>query len=414
MLQISLLKSSINISIINFTIVAAIGLLMRYKIGFEFPYFDQKNLLHAHSHFAFAGWITNTIFVFLVNVLNKENPGLNFSKYILIVKANLVCSYGMLISFALQGYDVISICFSSASILVLFAFAWMFFSDTLPGKSSFTGQSWFKAALVFAIVSTAGTAMLAYMMSSGNLTMDLYLSSVYYYLHFQYNGWFFFSCMGLFIWKVSHIVPELRINPMVFILFVASCVPSFFLSVLWLDIPDWLFIGVVVSAIFQFIALIIFISNISGVYNKLKKQLNPLLQMLLLFAFIAMSIKISLQLFSTIPALSELAFGFRTIVIAYLHLVLLAFISVFLLAYIFMEKLVAVTPASIIAIILITGGIFMNELILLIQGMASFTYTIIPYANESLVVVSAIIFSGLLLLLSCSLRNKENSQIHVE
>ena len=46
----------IRFSIFNLMLVALIGLLMRYKILFEFPLLDQKSLQHSHSHFAFAGW----------------------------------------------------------------------------------------------------------------------------------------------------------------------------------------------------------------------------------------------------------------------------------------------------------------------------------------------------------------------
>ena len=55
------------------------------------------------------------------------------------------------------------------------------------------------------------------------------------------------------------------------------------------------------------------------------------LKYILLFVGFALSAKFLLQLGSTIPALSQLGFGFRPIVIAYLHLVLLAVISLFLL-----------------------------------------------------------------------------------
>ena len=60
----------LHISIFNLTIVAFLGVLMRYKIGFEFPFFDQKNIQHAHSHFAFTGWITRTLFVLMLLFLH--------------------------------------------------------------------------------------------------------------------------------------------------------------------------------------------------------------------------------------------------------------------------------------------------------------------------------------------------------
>jgi hypothetical protein len=34
-------------------------------------------------------------------------------------------------------------------------------------------------------------------MATKNIHQNEYLASIYYYLHFQYNGWFFFACMGL-------------------------------------------------------------------------------------------------------------------------------------------------------------------------------------------------------------------------
>lgn len=47
-------KFWLRFSVINLLIVALLGTLMRYKIGFEFPFFNQKNIQHSHSHFAFA------------------------------------------------------------------------------------------------------------------------------------------------------------------------------------------------------------------------------------------------------------------------------------------------------------------------------------------------------------------------
>jgi hypothetical protein len=45
---------------------------MRYKIGFEFPFFDQKHLQHSHSHFAFSGWISHTLMVLMIVFLEKK------------------------------------------------------------------------------------------------------------------------------------------------------------------------------------------------------------------------------------------------------------------------------------------------------------------------------------------------------
>ena len=99
---------------------------------------------------------------------------------------------------------------------------------------------------------------------------------------------------------------------------------------------------------------------------------------------VACSIKWLLQLGSTIPALSQLAFGFRPIVIAYLHLVLLAVISLFLLFYIYVNHYFYTSKPIKFGIILFSVGVFLNELVLAVQGIASFSYTLIPMVNELL------------------------------
>ena len=38
---------------------------MRYKIAYYLPFIEQANFLHAHSHFAFSGWITQVLMVLM-------------------------------------------------------------------------------------------------------------------------------------------------------------------------------------------------------------------------------------------------------------------------------------------------------------------------------------------------------------
>ena len=105
--------------------------------------------------------------------------------------------------------------------------------------------------------------------------------------------------------------------------------------------------------------------------------------------------KILLQLGSTIPALSQLAFGFRPIVIAYLHLVLLAVISLFLLFYIYVNHFFLICKSIKFGVTLFSVGVFLNELVLAIQGIASFSYTVVPFVNELLFGIAALMVSGI-------------------
>ncbi len=387
------IKYWIKFSLFNLLLVATLGLLMRYKIAFELPFLNQKNIQHSHSHFAFAGWVSQTLLVLMVHFLLKQNVAINLEKYKKIFIANLVCAYIMLFSFIFQGYGLVSILFSTLSIFVSFWFAILFFKDLKLISQDNLSKNWFKAALFFNIISSLGTFALAYMMATKNLQQDFYLSSIYFYLHFQYNGWFWFAIMGLF---VSQLIPNIELekaNKTIFNWFFISCIPAYLLSVLWLDLPIWVYGLAVLSGIFQVLAWTKFVKAI--VPNFIKNfTLAPFFKWIYISIIICVSVKFLLQLGSTVPLIGKLAFGFRPIVIAYLHLVLLAIISGFLLVYLFTNQLVLQNNTIKKALALFIIGIFLNELVLAIQGIASFSYTLIPYVNEMLFGIAILLFFG--------------------
>jgi hypothetical protein len=115
------------------------------------------------------------------------------------------------------------------------------------------------------------------------------------------------------------------------------------------------------------------------------------------FISLALIVKFLLQLGSTVPAVSELAFGFRPIVIAYLHLILLAIISLFLLFYVYANNFIAINKRTILGLILFSKGVILNEVVLGIQGVASLSYTLIPYVNEVLFGIAILLFTSILL-----------------
>lgn len=391
------IKFWLKISLINLLIVASLGVLMRYKIGFDFPYFSQKNIQHAHSHFAFAGWITHALYVLLIHFILKKVPQLNTKNYTRIIIANLICSYGMLVSFSYQGYGALSIVLSTITIVIACFFTFIYFKDLKRIDDSDPSKPWFKAALLFNIISSVGTFYLAYMMASRNFNEHWYLASVYFYLHFQYNGFFIFSCLGLFFSVTGTMFQEFKYDRIFFRLFYLSFIPAYFLSTLWAKLPIWLYIIVVIAAFTQVFAWYKVFKAIKAAI-KSGSTLNRFQTYLFLFVGLAFTVKLLLQLGSTIPVVSDLAFGFRPIVIAYLHLVLLAVISVFILSYFYTFKLISVSKLTTIAFTVFTLGILLNELILAVQGVAAFSYIAIKYVNEILFGVSLLLFIGAILM----------------
>jgi hypothetical protein len=381
----------LKFSIINLFLVALLGMLMRYKIGYDFPFLVQKHLLHSHSHFAFAGWISHTLMVLMVYFLKNKTSAIAIPKYNWLIIANLVCSYGMLVFFVIQGYAFWSILFSTLSIIVSYFFAYYFIKDLKHIKGE-TSKKWYKGALFFYVISSFGTFFLAYTMASKTLMFNVYLSSIYYYLHFQYNGWFLFASIGL-------LADYLKLNESENKLFNKSCrwlfvstIVTYVLSILWLKIPIWLYVITVVFSVIQLVVWLKMLLLIGRKKGEILNQQPVFLQYFLKFAGLCLTLKFTFQLLSVIPSLSQFVFGVRSIIIAYLHLILLAVFSLFLLYYIYANKLLTLNKSIKIGLIFFAIGIFLNEFILAIQGMSAFGYILIPKVNTFLFGAALVLF----------------------
>lgn len=396
-----------RVSLINLLLVSALGCLMRYKIAFSFPLVDQKFLLHAHSHFAFSGWVNQLLMSLMIFHLHRFSLQNACSKYRYYLFANLITAYGMLISFMLQGYGPVSITFSTLSIFVSYAFSARFLKDTKNMKHTGVANKWFLAALLFNILSSAGPFHLAYMMATKTLTETAYLRSIYFFLHFQYNGWFLFACVGLLLSWMKTKGICLKNDKLIFYLHFISCFPAYLLSVLWMPSIIQLMPLIILASAMQMAGFALLYIRIkqTKIFRSLKKNAGSVLVQL---ATLAYAIKLLLQTASTYPTLSNLAFGFRPIVIGYLHLVLLGVISLFLLGYLMLQKLITFNKLTKLSLIIFVSGIVINEFLLMLQGAAGIAYISIPGINEMLLGAALTLFCGLLLLL-LSQRKKEQT-----
>jgi len=387
-----------RLALFNLMIIALLGIILRYKIAWSLPFVEQKYFLHAHSHFAFAGWMSQGLMSLLTGYLYEKNNNIKFNKYKLLLYGNLISAYGMLFSFAAQGYAFLSILFSIISIFISYAFAIIYWRDLTALKINSSSHYWFKASLVFSVISSVGPFVLAYMMATKHIIQNLYLVSVYFFLHFQYNGWFFFACMGLLCQQLEKYNIPVQKLKQVFWLFAIACVPAFLLSALWVKIPQWLYILVITAAGMQLLGWGLLVYRISKVIVEIKGSISQMSKYLFLLSAIALTIKLFLQAGSVIPFLSKLAFGFRPIVIGYLHLVLLGVISIFILAYMHSFKYLLLNKITSGGIIIFVSGIFLNEILLMIQGIADLYYVGMPFIAALLFITALILFTGILLI----------------
>ncbi|QEC65778.1 hypothetical protein FRZ67_00080 [Panacibacter ginsenosidivorans] len=391
------LSTWMKIPFLNLLIVSFIGIILRYKIAFALPFVDQKFLLHAHSHFAFSGWLSQLLMAFIVQYLQSKKRDLDLRKYNALLWINLISAYGMLFSFPFEGYAAVSISFSTLSVFDAYVFAFVVWRDLnkLPLKS--ISHYWFKAALVFNAVSSLGAFALGYMMANKIASQEWYLAAVYFFLHFQYNGWFFFTAMGLLIqWLIDRdIAVNTNSSKKMFWLFFAASIPAYLLSVLWLPMPLWLYVLVVASGAAQIIGFIMLIKHIKQHATDITNIISNPVKWLWILSCIALGIKLLLQAGSTIPSLNMVAYGFRPIVIGYLHLVLLGVLSIFLIGYFLTITKIEYLSILKKGLILFVSGIIINEILLMLQGVNGIMYNNIAYINYFLLSAAVIMFLGL-------------------
>ena len=395
----------LKITVFNLFIVSLLGVIMRYKIAFYFPFLEQKHLQEAHSHFAFYGWISSAIYLFIHQILQEKMRKEKCSGFYNAIIINFFASYGMLFSFLYGGYFWLSIVFSSVSLFCSFVIFFILINNHKNLETS--SKLWFLGGLFFAVFSSFGVFSLSFMKIFNAISQDLYLASTYFYLHFQYNGFFLFSCIGLFIYALEKIGAKLNSSEIrfTFWLFFSSCIIGFGLSVLWLQLPIWLYSIIVLASFVQVFASQKLFAIVKKNWQLVLEKFTSLERFILLFAGAAFFMKIALQLVSTIPAVSQFAFGFRNIVIAYLHLVLLMCITGFLIFNLLTSKIFRTNTIFILGIKLFFFGIFLNELVLGINGILSIKYISLPYSQYILFGISILIMLSLLLVFVFTKKN---------
>lgn len=386
----------LQVALFNLAVVAILGVLLRYKIAFSFPLIQQKHLLHGHSHFAFSAWVGQMIMTLLGYTLKERNQGLRRFEFTSLLAWNTIVAFLMLFAFVYQGYGPISIFFSTLSTAINFLYCFRVWAFLDQSSSRSTGDYYIKASIIFNVLSSLGTIFLAYLMSNKINHPEKYLASVYYYLHFQYNGYFIFSCLGLFAYFLDQIGVNVAHSRSVFWLFASSLAPAYLLSIMWAKLPMLVYVILVFAASIQFSAWFYWLNQVTKLRSQIKQGIPAMVSFLWILVALAASLKFILQLLSIIPSLSEYAFGFRPVVIAYLHLVLLGVVSLFLLGFALWKEYIHFNRMLKLALGIFIGGVFFNEFILMLQGMSFLNLVQIPFSNETLFGIAIIMFLGAL------------------
>lgn len=401
------MKKWYQIALFNLVVLAFLGLILRYKINFPLEIFQQKNLLHAHSHFAFNGWAG---FLLQVLILNEFTNDYKIStkfwdRFFLI---STLINYAMIISFAWTGYSVISITLSTASLWLSYIFAYKIYKTIAAEQNNKISILFIKASLFFLLLSSLGPYALAIIIASKSTHQYWYHNALYFFLHFQYNGWFTFAVLAFLMKKLekNHLFDS-RYASTFFAVLAITCIPSYFFTSLWHHRPLSITVIIIATAILQTAALYflwkLLKENMKGVFE----TLPSICRWLYSLAIIAFILKVLLQFFSVHPQLGQLAFGLRPIIIGYLHLIFLAFISMYLLGLIADKEIISLNHRiTFTGLITFAAGIIGNQILLAVQGFAAIYYLYLPKINLILFANTFVLLAGAILLFIASTKNQ--------
>jgi len=363
----------VTLVLFNLFIVAVLGVLLRSKILFPIEICDFKYLLNAHSHFAFGGWISLTIIVLLVYEILP--PGMSEkSIYQWLFGSAFINAWGMLLSFPFQGYGFYSILFSALFTLTTYVFSWVFIRDIWKARGGKAVRLLCIGALLSLVFSSAGPIALAYLASSKSVDVLLNRDAVYTYLHLQYNGFFSLAVFALLFHRFGETSgKKFQLIALRFAVAISlSILPSLFLTYLWHYPNIYVRLLALTGCVFVILSLAFLVLVLSNLKGSLSAS-PALIKNLVLVSMLAFCMKSLMQCGVVIPAVGDLIFANRPIIIGYLHLIMLGFISLYLMAHFCTMGLLDVgsrfTKYSVMCFLF---AVIVNETILMVQGICAF------------------------------------------
>ncbi|MDO6390994.1 hypothetical protein Q4E40_12705 [Pontibacter sp. BT731] len=233
-----------------------------------------------------------------------------------------------------------------------------------------TSLKYIGAALLFMVVSSIGPWAMGPIMAKGTVGGELYYSAIYFYLHFQYNGWFTFAVLGLLFWFLER--NQIDFNRhwamRAFWLLALACLLAYALSVLWTKPADWVYAIGYVSVAMQLAGLLYLAKVVRQVWAETVLLLKPWVRALVGMALFFFVLKLALQTASAFPYVADLAYKLRYFIIGYLHLSLLGFVSLFMLGFLLQQGLYRLGRYGGVGLALFLAGFFATELMLFGQG----------------------------------------------
>ena len=372
------LKQQIKIAFGYFFIVALLGVFMRMFHVADIS-FNYKNILHTHSHIALLGWVYTALTTLIYKLfLSEKGKEKIFNKLFWSTQISII---GMMFSFPFTGYAFFSIVFSTLFLLNSYGFLWLFLKHTSLEQKQLNSYKLIRASLWLMALSSLGPWVLGIIMNTLGSASPWYRNSIYFFLHFQYNGWFIMALLGLFFVYLeknrnSLVLLEIGLfeNEGVFILvkkfklfynlFIVGVFLTFFHSVLWMK-PSILFNTLaLLGSVFQFAAYIVLLGSIQHFSKRLKGLLSKIEIQLLKTVKLLFVLKLTFQIVGSFPVIVNLVSMHKDLLIAYLHWVFLGIVSISIFFFLSVFKFFSISKTNyklyFLAFLLTEGLLFGN------------------------------------------------------
>ncbi len=392
------MKKKINIALSYFLIAGIFGILLRLdrfnNIGIVY-----KNFLNTHSHIALLGWLYNLFLVYIqYNYYQNNNPRINK-----IFIASQFTFLGMLFSFPFVGYAPISIVFST---LYLFTSYWLIITlFQKKSKQPTITSKYLKTGGVFLFLSSLGPYALGYFMANkmqGSIGHHL---SLYWFLHFLFNGYFTMVFLAMLSGKIQEIHPQTeKTQNLIFNLFAWSTLPLYAQFITILHPANWVYITSFVASSLQLYAFYLLTRSLIKIARK-QRAISKILFTLFTISFF---LKLLFQFFASLPfTYTFVAQSKPTLIIGFVHLVMLGMFTFFFLWYYRAQKSISSTKTGNIFTLLLIAGVLLSELLLFSQAFSLYAFhQSIPHYFASLFSVSLLLPLGIAGLLYSNLTKK--------
>ena len=355
---------------------------------------NYKHFLHTHSHIALLGWLYNLALIFIAYRFFKER----LKTFNLIFWISQVTFLGMLFSFPFQGYAFWSISFSTLYIFVSYWLVIEIFRSSSSLKNRIEIYL-IKAGGIFLVLSSLGPFALGAIMAKGLQASIWYSLSIYWFLHFLFNGFFYAVLLALLLSELkSKVSISEAKTKWVYSLTVFSIIPLYSEFAIEAIQSNWLILLAFLSSMAQLISVAILWTALR-LY--LKKQLAPISKIILGLSLVALMLKLLFQVFTSFPMLHEMIFHSKsTLIIGYLHMVMLGMFSLFFIWLLIEKKTIRLSLGLKTGLVVFVGGALLSEVLLFSQGASNYFWNYsLPNYYSLLYLVSGLMPLGILIML---------------